>query len=163
MPHTDRVTIEIERKFILPGAPTAQRLGPGVHIRQGYLAEEGTVEVRIRITPANATLTVKAGKGLSRTEVDVAISGEQADALWPHTAQRRIDKTRHRVMLDDSPGHVAEVDVYAGALAGLCVTEVEFTSETDAAAFTPPAWFGRELTGEPDWSNAALARHGRPS
>ncbi len=162
MPHTDRVTIETERKFILPESPTAERLGPGVHIRQGYLAEEETVEVRIRITSTNATLTVKAGTGLSRTEVDVAISAEQADNLWPHTARRRIDKTRHRVMLDDPLGHVAEVDVYAGALAGLCVAEVEFSSETEAAAFTPPAWFGRELTGESGWSNAALARNGLP-
>lgn len=162
MAHTDCVTIEIERRFILPEAATAPRLGSGVQIRQGYLAEEGIVEVRIRITPANATLTVKAGKGLSRTEVDVAISVEQADTLWPHTAQRRIDKTRHRVMLDDPLRHVAEVDVYAAELAGLCVVEVEFGSETDAAAFIPPGWFGRELTGEPGWSNAALARHGRP-
>ncbi len=162
MPHTDRVTIEVERKFILPEVPPAQRLGPGVPIRQGYLAEEEAVEVRVRITPPSATLTVKAGMGLSRTEIDVVISVEQADALWPHTARRRIDKTRHRVMLDDPPGHIAEVDVYAGALAGLCVTEVEFRSETDAAAFTPPPWFGRELTGEPGWSNAALARRGRP-
>ena len=40
--------------------------------------------------------------------------------------------------------------------------EVEFASETDAAAFDPPDWFGPELTGNADWSNAALARHGRP-
>ena len=162
IPHTDRVTIEIERKFIVLQDPTAARLGPGVHIRQGYLAEEQTVEVRIRITPTNAMLTVLAGTGLLRTEVEIAISVEQADTLWPHTARRRIDKTRHRVMLDDPLGHVAEVDVYAGALAGLCVTEVEFSSEINAAAFTPPAWFGRELTGQPGWSNAALARYGRP-
>lgn len=162
MSHTDRVTIEIERKFILPEAPAVERLGAGVHIRQGYLAEERTVEVRVRITPERATLTVKAGAGLSRTEVDVAISVEQAEALWPHTIGRRIDKTRHRVVLDDPLGHVAEVDVYAGALAGLCVAEVEFGSETDAAAFSPPAWFGKELTGERGWSNAALARDGRP-
>jgi len=156
------VTIEIERKFILTEAPTAARLGTGVQLRQGYLAEEANVEVRVRITPTNATLAVKAGTGLSRTEVDVPITLAQAEALWPHTAQRRIDKTRYRVMLEDSPGHVAEVDVYAGALTGLCVTEIEFSSEAAAAAFTPPAWFGREVTGEPGWSNAALARHGRP-
>jgi CYTH domain-containing protein len=65
-------------------------------------------------------------------------------------------------MLDHPLGHVAEVDLYAGALAGLCVVEVEFSSETDAAAFIPPAWFGRELTGQRGWNNAALARHGRP-
>jgi CYTH domain-containing protein len=156
------VTIETERKFILPEAPPSGQLGAGIHLRQGYLAEEDTVEVRVRITPADATLTVKAGKGMSRTEVDVPIAIEQAEALWPHTVGRRIDKTRYRVALDDPLTHVAEVDLYAGALAGLCVVEVEFDSETEAAAFVPPGWFGRELTGQPGWSNAALARHGRP-
>ena len=163
MSHTDRVTIEIERKFTLAEAPNAEQLGPGVHIRQGYLADEETVEVRLRITATKATLTVKAGTGMSRTEVEVAISVDEADALWPHTVGRRIDKTRHRVLLDGSDGLVAEVDVYGGALAGLCVTEVEFSSESAAAAFAPPAWFGREVTGVPGWRNSALARHGRPA
>lgn len=161
-PHTDRVTIETERKFLLPEAPPSGQLGVGVHLRQGYLAEEDTVEVRVRITAETATLTVKAGTGISRTEVDVAISSEQAEALWQHTIGRRIDKTRYRVTLDDPLGLVAEVDVYAGALAGLHVAEVEFDTEDDAAAFVPPEWFGRELTGEPEWSNAALARLGHP-
>jgi CYTH domain-containing protein len=106
---------------------------------------------------------VKAGTGIARTEVDVAISFEQAEALWLHTVGRRIDKTRYRVALDDPLGHVVEVDVYAGALAGLYVAEVEFSSEVDAAEFVPPDWFGREVTGEPGWSNAVLARGGRPS
>jgi CYTH domain-containing protein len=156
------VTIETERKFILPEAPPRGLLGAGVHLRQGYLAEEDAVEVRVRMTSADATLTVKAGKGMSRTEVDVPIAIEQAEALWPHTVGRRIDKTRYRVALDDPLGHVAEVDLYAGALAGLCVVEVEFGSESEAAAFVPLGWFGRELTGQRAWSNAALARHGRP-
>ena len=156
------MTIEIERKFLLSEPLLSGQLGVGVRLRQGYLAEEDTVEVRVRITSATATLTVKAGTGVSRTEVDVAISFEQAEALWPHTVGRRIDKTRHRVALDDPLGHVAEVDVYAGALTGLYVAEVEFSSELDAAAFVPPEWFGRELTGESEWSNASLARRGRP-
>lgn len=156
------MTIETERKFILAEAGSPGDLGSGVHLRQGYLAEEDTVEVRVRITAAEATLTVKAGAGISRTEVDVVIPVEHAETLWPLTAGRRIDKTRYRVTLDDAAGHVAEVDVYAGELAGLCVVEVEFVSEGAAAAFSPPVWFGRELTGDPGWSNAALARHGRP-
>lgn len=157
------MTIEIERKFLLSETAVAGKLGVGVHLRQGYLAEEVPVEVRVRITPVDATLTVKAGSGISRTEVDVPISIEQADALWPHTIGRRIDKTRYRVPLDPPLGDIAEVDVFGGALAGLCVVEVEFRSEAAAAAFSPPAWFGRELTGVPGWSNAALARHGRPA
>jgi CYTH domain-containing protein len=167
MPHTVRVAIEIERKFILSDVPGIERLGPGTHIRQGYLTEDEPVEVRVRITDVASNLTVKAGAGLSRTEVDIAISVDDAEALWPHTVGRRVDKTRHRVTLGvtldgGSIHHVAEVDIYSGTLAGLHVAEVEFTSETDAGSFNPPDWFGPELTGDPAWSNAALARQGRP-
>jgi adenylate cyclase len=157
------VTIEIERKFLVRKIPTPSQLGVGVRIRQGYLAEEGPVTVRIRITDAESTLTVKAGSGLARTEVEVVITTDQAETLWPHTVGRRVEKTRHRVDAGDGPTpFVAEVDVYAGTLDGLCVVEVEFESEDAAAAFAPPDWFGEELTETPGWSNAALARHGRP-
>lgn len=162
-PHTDRVTIEIERKFLPPELPPVQNLGTGVPIRQGYLAEEEGVEVRLRITADQSSITVKAGAGMARTEVDVPIPAAQAEALWAHTQGRRIDKTRHKVSLEDSPGLVAEVDVYGGDLDGLCVVEVEFDSEDGATGFVPPAWFGREVTGDRGWNNAALARHGRPT
>lgn len=158
------MTTEIERKFMLSDDTDTDRLGTGTHIRQGYVAEDDVVEVRIRFTDVAASLTVKAGAGLSRTEVDVAISVGDAEQLWVHTVGRRIDKTRYRVDVDgESSHHVAEVDLYSGSLAGLCVVEVEFVSETDADSFDPPDWFGRELTGDPRWSNASLARHGRPA
>jgi CYTH domain-containing protein len=158
--HTVNVSVEIERKFVPAERPATDTLGPGVAMRQGYLAEEGDVSVRVRISELTAVLTVKGGHGLSRTEVEVPISLEQAEALWPHTIGRRVDKTRHRVALSDGL-LVADVDVYAGALSGLCTVEVEFESEDAARAFTPPNWFGREVTGQVEWTNAALARHGR--
>lgn len=153
------VTTEIERKFLVTELPGADVLGPGTRLRQGYLAEDGEVQVRVRISGAGAALTVKAGRGLVRTEVEVVIASDQAEALWPHTDGRRIEKVRHRCGLD---GAVADVDVYEGALAGLVTAEVEFTSEDEAGAFEPPPWFGRDLTAEPGWDNASLARHGRP-
>jgi adenylate cyclase len=153
------MTVEIERAFVAPRVPETAMLGPGVRLRQGYLAVEGDTQVRVRITADAATLTVKAGDGLVRTELDLAVPLSDAEALWPHTAGRRLDKTRHRVEVGD---HVAEVDVYAGELEGLCRVEVEFGSEAAARAFEPPAWFGREVTGDRRWTNASLARYGRP-
>jgi len=150
---------EIERKFIVATLPPADELGRGVHIRQGYLAEEGDVEARVRLTDEGCTIAVKAGGGLSRTEVEREISLADAEALWEHTVGRRIDKTRYRIRIDD---HVAEVDIYAGALQGFQSVEVEFASETDAAQFAPPAWFGREVTEDRAWNNATLARRGLP-
>lgn len=152
---------EIERKFLAASVPGESVLAPGRRLRQGYLAEEGAVEVRLRWIGDGATLTVKAGSGLRRTEVESPIAAAEAEALWPHTEGRRLEKVRYAVVLAD--GLVAELDRYEGDLAGLVTVEVEFSSEEEAARFEPPEWFGRELTGETGWSNAALARHGRPT
>jgi CYTH domain-containing protein len=156
------VSTEIERKYLVDALPDAATLGPGTRIRQGYLAQDGDVEVRVRITPARSSMTVKSGRGQRRTEVDVVLTPAEAETLWALTAPRRIDKTRYVVALAASGHHEAEVDVYAGALAGLRVVEVEFPSAEAAAAFVPPAWFGREVTDDARWSNASLARFGRP-
>jgi adenylate cyclase len=153
------VPVEIERKFIVDDLPGPDQLGAGTRLRQGYLAEEDDVEVRIRLADGSAVLTVKAGRGLTRTEVEVPLDLAAAEALWAHTAGRRIEKVRHRTPVGSS---VAEVDVYGGELSGLCIAEVEFASEAEAAAFRSPSWFGREVTGEPGWANASLARHGAP-
>lgn len=156
--------IEIERKFLPDRVPTDRLPEAGVGMRQGYIAEERGVAVRIRITESSATLTIKGGGGLSRTEVETTVPAEEAEALWGLTKGRRIEKTRYEVPLDDGGAQdlVAEVDVYAGPLAGLCTIEVEFGSRTDADSFAAPEWFGRDVTGEEGWSNAALARNGRP-
>lgn len=153
------MAVEIERKFLVEQPPAGEVLGPGVAYRQGYLAGEGDVECRVRIAAAGAWFTVKAGRGVARTEVEIAVPADEAEALWPHTVGRRLEKVRFRVTVD---GGVAEVDRYRGELDGLWTVEVEFPDESAAAAFEPPPWFGAELTHEPGWGNGALARHGRP-
>lgn len=152
---------EIERKFLVSDAPGPGELGGGRRIRQGYVALDGDVEVRVRLFDDGARLTVKAGAGLVRTEVEVPVGEHEGRQLWDHADGRRIDKVRYR--RDLGAGLVAEIDVYQGALAGLCTVEVEFPDAARAAAFEPPAWFGRELTGDRRWSNAALACSGLPS
>ena len=153
------MAVEIERKFFVTDPPAGDILGPGVPLRQGYLAGEGDVEVRVRIAPSGAWITVKAGRGAARTEVEVAVDPDEAEALWVHTVGRRLEKVRYRVPVT---GGVAEVDRYGGELEGLWTAEVEFPSVDAASAFVPPAWFGAELTDVDGWSNAALARQGRP-
>lgn len=151
--------IELERKFMVDDLQAVAQLDDGVRLRQGYLAEDNGVELRVRITDVVAVITVKAGIGLSRIEVECAITEAEAMSLWPFTQGRRIEKVRHRVAVG---GRVAEVDLYDGALGGLRIVEVEFKSEPAAHEFEVPTWFGRELTGQSEWSNAALARDGRP-
>jgi adenylate cyclase len=149
---------EIERKFRVARLPTTD-LGEGTALRQAYVAVEGDVEVRVRSDGTHHALTVKGGAGLERDEVEVAIDAAAFTDLWRLADARHLEKTRHRVDLD---GLIAELDLYAGTLAGLAVVEVEFASRQEAEAFEPPDWFGAELTGDPGWSNAALARDGVP-
>lgn len=151
---------EIERKFLITDLPGSLELGPGQEVRQGYLAIDGPVEVRLRWTGPDAVITVKAGAGVSRTEVELPVETADAEALWPHTDGRRVEKVRHRVALE---GRLhADVDRYLGDLSGLCTAEVEFDEMAQSRSFEPPPWFGRELTGVRGWSNADLARHGLP-
>jgi CYTH domain-containing protein len=151
------VADEVERKFRVREVPPS--LGEGTRLRQAYLALDGNVEVRVRDHGGIPVLTVKGGRGLQRTEVEVEIGPAELDELWALAPDRRIAKTRHRVPVG---GHVAEVDVYSGPLEGLVMVEVEFPSRGEAEAFDPPPWFGDEVTDDARWSNAALATSGPP-
>ena len=153
--------MEIERKYLVPDLPAGWEHRPAAVIEQGYLAltVEG-VEVRIRRKDAACFLTVKHGPGWSRIEVEVPLAPDQFDLLWPLTTGRRLRKTRHD--LPGPGGLIFELDVYADALAGLQTVDVEFPDETAAHAFQPPAWFGREIGGEPAYRNEHLSRCGLP-
>jgi CYTH domain-containing protein len=150
---------EIERKFLLNKLPPTLRLARGEAIKQGYLALDGDTEVRLRTGSAPPRLTIKSGRGEVRTEVELPVEGSDAQALWELTEGRRVEKTRRLMRID---GVDAEVDEYTGDLAGLVVVEIEFDDEQAARAFTPPPWFGPELTGEPAYANRSLACDGLP-
>ena len=144
---------EIERKFIVRERPPELRSGRPEHIRQGYLSLD-PVEVRIRSREGRPhELTVKSVGGLSRAEVNVPLTQEQFDELWPLV---RCSITKERTVLHVGEWTV-EVDVYEDNLAGLLVAEVEFGSEGEAESFSPPGWFGREVTADARYRNAALA------
>ena len=42
------------------------------------------------------------------------------------------------------------------------VAEVEFPSASASAGFTPPPWFGTEVTEDTRYKNVTLALHGKP-
>jgi len=153
--------VEVERKFLVAERPAGLDDHPSQRIEQGYLAvHDDGVEVRARRRDDQATLTVKSGPGLVRVEEEMEIDGRRFEALWPLTEGRRVAKTRYLVPLDG--GLTAEVDDYAGHLAGLFTAEVEFPDEAAAHAFSPPGWLGREVTGDKRYANRTLAVEGIP-
>jgi CYTH domain-containing protein/CHAD domain-containing protein len=158
---TGTATIERERKFLVDAVPGDLDLSDRVEIRQGYLIADDSASVRVRdAAEKGCTLTVKAGQGAERTELEFAIDREHFDAAWQHTQGRRIVKTRHRIPFGI---HLIELDVFADELEGLVFAEVEFDSADALAAFEPPPWFGQEVTDDGRYTNASLALRGRPA
>jgi CYTH domain-containing protein len=147
---------EIERKFLIAGdLPAEVRQAPYTPIVQGYLTAGGDPELRIRRAGDAHFLTLKAGSGLQRTEEELDIDRARFERLWPMTKGRRIEKVRYRV---DHGGRTIEVDVFDGPNRGLVVAEVEFPSAEQASAWSGPGWLGDDVTDDPAYRNAALAR-----
>jgi adenylate cyclase len=151
------VAKEIERKFLVRGDGWRCGARP-VAYRQGYLsAGTGALcTVRARIAGERAFLTVKGRASAGERDeyeypVPVADAEEMLERLC---AGGRIDKFRSRV---DFAGRTWEVDEFAGENAPLVVAEVEL-DRIDAEVALPP-WVGFEVTDDPRYTNAALARH----
>lgn len=148
---------EIERKFLLDVPPAIIEGHIPTRIRQGYLAITDDTEVRVRSRGDDRLLTVKGGRGMVRREATIPLTVEQFDELWALTAGRRVSKRRWVVPY----GAVElEIDVFDEELEGLVIVEVEFASEQASAAFVAPDWFGREVTDDHRYRNAALAMEG---
>jgi adenylate cyclase len=156
---------EIERKFLVTG--DSWRAGArDVLYRQGYLSAgaDAGCTVRARIAGERAWLTVKgrASEG-ARDEYEYLIPVADAEEMLERLCVGGlIEKHRYRVAY---AGHTWEVDEFTGENAPLVVAEVEL-DRIDAEVSLPP-WVGDEVTYDPRYTNAALARHpysrwGRP-
>jgi CYTH domain-containing protein len=155
------MSAEIERKFLILKPPLDLDKFTPTKIIQGYLAITGDgVEIRLRKRDNAYVQTVKSGTGLERQEVETEITEGQFASLWPLTEGKRIEKTRYDIPYADG---IIELDIYKGTLEGLVTAEVEFKSQEDAEAFSPPEWMGQEVTQDDGYKNKNLARYGQPS
>lgn len=149
--------IERERRYLVDEVP--EPLPTPRRIEQGYLTT-GRVTVRVRRIDDRHVLTVKTGSGRNRVEVERDLDATEFEELWAAATELRIAKRRHLVPL--AGGLTAELDLFDGDLAGRRIVEVEFDDDATADAFVAPAWFGREVTEDPRYTNASLARNGWP-
>lgn len=145
---------EVERKWLVIDPPALSKY-ERVKIVQGYLSgtESGT-EVRLRREDKKYFETFKIGTGLERDEMEVELSKKQFKILWPATRSRRLAKSRYKISYK---GKKIELDIYHRNLHGLKVAEVEFSSREQATLFSPPPWFGKEITGQRKYKNSTLA------
>jgi CHAD domain-containing protein/CYTH domain-containing protein len=155
--------VELERKLLLRALPPEAAEAPWVDIAQGWLPGTALRE-RLRRTvhpdgTVQRTRTIKLGPATARLEVEEEAPATLFDALWPLTAAARVTKRRHTVTAD---GGAWEVDQFTDR--ALVLAEIE--QHGDAAPPPPPAWLTpyivRDVTLEPEFTNAALARPAEP-
>ena len=151
------MTVEIERKFLFSELP------PGVtdckSIQQAYLQPHPDRSVRVRITTlahgqSMAHLSVKGplSGAFSRHEFEYEIPVVDAEALLAICDHPPIMKKRY---IFPHENHCWELDVFAGANAGLMVAEVELQSEQEPLILPP--FVRTEVTGDKRYFNLALA------
>jgi len=161
LPKAPEMSTEIERAFLVDRDAIPYDLDtlPSVSIVQGYIAVDGDTEVRVRKKGDDALITIKSGSGLVRIEREFPIEEEAAAVLLPLSGDRLIEKTRYII---NENGNCIELDIFTGPHSGLILIEVEFEDEKASEAFTPPDWFGEEVTEDSRYMNRNLAVDGIP-
>lgn len=150
------MAVEIERKFLVKDDSwRAGALGES-QIVQGYLATTERVTLRVRIRDASAYLTVKGPvQGIARPEYEYPIPLADARSMLAGLAVLPlVEKVRYRVRWG---AHVWDLDRFEGRNAGLAVAEIELGHADEP--FELPPWAGAEVSADPRYSNANLARH----
>lgn len=145
--------MEIERKYLIKKLPENLSQYQCKKIAQGYICTNPVV--RIRKSDDEYYLTYK-GKGLmAREEHNLPLTKEGYEHMLPKIDGRLIEKSRYLIPLDGKL--TAELDIFEGDLAPLIIVEVEFDSIDAANSFTPPEWFGEDVTESRKYHNSNLA------
>ncbi len=154
--------MEIERKYAVLRMPEDLSEYKNKVIEQGYLCHNPTI--RIRKSNDDFILTYKSKLGLEtvtskseniNNEVELPLTEEAYLTLRTKTDGNMIHKTRYLIPLQD--GLTAELDVFEGLLSGLIFAEVEFPDIKAAEKFTPPDWFGKNLSADKRFTNYNLS------
>ena len=150
---------EIERKFLVKEITNNLQQYKCYKIKQGYISTNPTIRLRQRDN--EYILTIKSSGIMKKLEYELPITEEQFNNLWHKVEGNAIEKNRYLIPLKDDL--IAELDIYGANLSNFANVEVEFNSTKDAILFTPPDWFGQEVTQNNRYSNASLAKYGLPS
>ncbi|MCK4730182.1 MAG: CYTH domain-containing protein [Candidatus Aenigmarchaeota archaeon] len=151
---------EIERKFRVKILPEGLDQYSHKEITQGYVKITENTEERVRQKGDRYFHTIKTGSGLSRGEDEKEITIDEYKSGLKNAEDRVVEKTRYEIPYS---GRVIELDVYQGKLDGLITAEIEFPSVESSNNFTPPEWFGTEVTEDKRYKNQSLSVEGIPS
>lgn len=144
---------EIERKFLVKEIPANLNEYPYHMLEQGYLNTDPVV--RVRKEDDTYYLTYKGRGYIEKEEYNLPLNEEAYRHLLAKADGNIISKKRHLI---PCPPYTIELDVFDAPFAPLVIAEVEFPSLEEAKAFTPPEWFGEDVTGDYHYSNSYLSQ-----
>ena len=163
--HLNTTGVEIERKYLIvcPDLSWLERQ-PGlrkIEIVQTYLLRQAQSSHRVRQWKENGESlyieTRKSGCGIRRTETERQLTEAEYHAALEHADpdRRPIVKTRYILPFD---GQNFEIDIYP-FWTRQAVMEIELESEDQPIRFPAGIRILREVTGDPNYTNSALALH----
>ncbi len=151
---------EIERRWLVPREAVPNLARAEAWTLEDKYLECGRLRLR-KVAALQAPAVFKLGKKYPRSAEDsgpacaaepvvsVYLTESEYEALLALPGAS-IRKTRYRVA-------GGALDVYEHPAAGLLVFGLEFPDEAAAAAYVPPSFVGREITGDASFSGHAIA------
>ena len=146
--------MEIERKYLVSHLPEDLASYPHRTLEQAYLCTEPVV--RVRRDDEDYILTYKSKGLMVREEYNLPLTRDAYLHLLEKADGRIITKERYCIPYQDK--YTIELDLFGGDLAPLLLAEVEFTTEEEANDFTPPEWFGEDVTFSSKYHNSTLSQ-----
>ncbi|MGF7002078.1 adenylate cyclase [Lachnospiraceae bacterium PFB1-21] len=145
--------MEIERKYLVSELPSNLEEYPVRRIQQGYLNREPVI--RIRREDNDFILTYKSSGLMIREEVNLPLDAQSYESLRKKIDGKLITKKRYLIPYKQ---YTIELDVFSGELSPLILAEVEFPTAEEAENFTPPSWFGEDVTFDGRYHNSYLSK-----
>ncbi len=111
--------------------------------------------IRVRKEDDHYYMTYKGSGMMAREEYNLPLNKTAYEQLKSKAEGNIISKKR--VLIPYSK-YTIELDIFEAPFAPLLLAEVEFESEEDANAFTPPDWFGQDVTYDGKYHNSNMSR-----
>ena len=149
--------MEIERKYLIKDIntlPINLNDYPHHEIEQAYLNTDPVI--RVRRQDDDYYLTYKSKGLIAREEYNLPLNAESYNHLIQKADGNILTKTRYEIPLGDHL--IIELDIFHGKFDGLVLAEVEFPNMDEAENFTPPEYFGEDVTFSTEYHNSTLSQ-----
>lgn len=146
--------MEIERKFLVKKLPESLGQYKKREIEQAYLCNDPVV--RVRRDNDEYYLTYKSKGFIAREEYNLPLTKEAYEHLLAKADGLIITKNRYEI--PDGNGLTIELDIFERDYEGLVIAEVEFDSLEQADSYTPPAWFGEDVSKDGRYHNNKMSQ-----